>query len=848
MSQKWRRSQEWDRSHFPTWAQPIRWVLHAFSTITLAVCLLVFVMVYAILASVPIGLLAQIPTYVMYGLTALLAVLGVGVVLVLVPRVMLRRGPRGARFVAALVGILASIVIGCWLWAGHAWPVLHYDPASGRGLMFFADFVKEYSATTLRRLPGVEMSELEFYSWWPLRIVLLAFVANMVTATVRRIEFKFENLGVLTVHTGIVVIALGSVYYTGLKKEGDTILFAGNPTPAGDTTVGPPTGVFYDNTRVALFVDQFKGWEQRPLRGVPRYNDYGLREGERTLKVPVIQPRTALVDHDIRFSIVGYASYADLEGVPGRASDAEARAASHAGTANPMRAIELLSFLPDQQGRVPEGPVHVYRFEPRKPASRASDENLLSVEYTMGMDEARWRDLCERVPAGVRNALSIDVPGQSFRGVFPVVRGATLSVGQTGYTITVEDLAPEPPFPIITKGYEGATSSVAIVRVTPPIGSGLEPFTRWVYSRFPEISQDMLDTVNPQGMPTRRDADPAIRIGYIDANTLSANIDERADGSMRAVVRLPSGEVTVTERIGETLDLVPGRIAMRVGEKWEHTATIERPVPTPEEARERQFIGTHDHAILGVRVAADMGATSESREWSTVVWLPFTKYLEIADDAIKRVELPDGRSLNLSFGRLRHPLPGFELSLIDFQMIAYDHRGAPRDYQSTVLVSPSPGPGQAPEFEAFTHVTKLNAPLIAPFHWDPDRLWLSNLTGRLVSGLSPRQFKFSQAGWDAQMWKQTQQMVDAGQLKRPFVRYTILGVGNNPGIHVIALGSVLIALGIPWAFYIKPLIVQRRKRRIQEQFKAGTYVKPTLRDEAQQTNAHSIASSQEVTA
>ena len=117
MSQKWRRSQEWDRSHFPTWAQPIRWVLHAFSTITLAVCLLVFVMVYAILASVPIGLLAQIPTYLMYGLTALLAVVGVGVVLVLVPRVMLRRGPRGARFVAALVGILASIVIGCWLWA-----------------------------------------------------------------------------------------------------------------------------------------------------------------------------------------------------------------------------------------------------------------------------------------------------------------------------------------------------------------------------------------------------------------------------------------------------------------------------------------------------------------------------------------------------------------------------------------------------------------------------------------------------------------------------------------------------------------------------------------------------------
>lgn len=828
MSQKWRRSQEWDRTHFPTWAQPVRWVLHAFSTITLAVCLLSFVVVYAILASVPIGLLAQIPTYLVYGVSAVLVMGAVGVGLVWLPRRLLRRAGRGLRFSVSLVGVAMSIVLGAWLWREHAWPVLHYDPASGRGLMLFADFVKEYSATTLRRLPGVEMSELEFYSWWPLRIVLLAFVANMVTATVRRIEFKFENLGVLTVHTGIVVIALGSVYYTGLKKEGDTILFAGNPTPAGETTIGPPSGVFYDNTRVALFIDQFKGWEQRPLRGVPRYNDYGIGGASLTLDVPVIEPRTAIVDHDIRFSIVGYASYAELRGVTERAPDEVAAAAARAGTANPLRVVELLSFLPDQQGKLPEGPVHAYRLEPRRAAGRASSENLLSVEYTIGMDETRWRDLLSEIPTGTRNALSIEIPAKGYRAVLPVSRGATMALGDTGYVITVEDLTPEPPFPIITKGYEGATSSVAIVRVTPPAGAGGEgPFTRWIYSRFPEISQDMLDTVNAQGMPTRRDADASIRIGYIDANTLSVNIDEREDGSCRAIVRLPNGEVRVTERVGETLDLVPGRIAVRIAERWAHTVTVERPEPTPEPARERQFVGTHDHAVLGVKITADLGATSPTPEWSTVVWLPFAKYLEIADDLIKRVELPDGRSFNLAFGRLRHPLPGFDLRLVDFQMIAYDHRGSPRDYQSTVLVSPAPSARHAPEFEAFTHITKLNAPLIAPFHWDPERPWAANFFGRLASGVSPNQFKFSQAGWDAQMWKQTQQMADAGQIKRPFVRYTILGVGNNPGIHVIAAGSVLIALGIPWAFYIKPLIVQRKKRRIQAQVKAGTYVKPT---------------------
>lgn len=842
MSQKWRRSQQWDKDHFPGWAQPLRWLLHAFSTITLAVCLLVCVVIYAILASVPIGLLAQIPTYLIYALTALLSIALIAIPLVVVPRVVLRKAgaPRALRFVLAVGGIICSILLGAWIWLRVAWPALHYDPVTGRGLMLFADFVRDYKATTLRRLPGVEMSELEFYSWWPLRIVLLAFVTNMVIATIRRIEFRFENLGVLTVHTGIVTIALGSVYYTGLKKEGDTIVFAGNPTPAGETTIGPPSGVFYDNTRVALFIDQFKGWEQRPLTGIPRYNDYGpFADPPRGLDLSVMQTRTSLVDQDIRFRVVGYASYADLAAEPVKATDAEAAREIAAGTDRPVRFVDLLSSIPDAQGRVPSGPVHRYRFEPRSPAARASTENLLSVEYTRGMSDARWRDLAEPLPPGVRNALAIEIPAANYRAVLPVTRGQKLPLGDTGYTLEVEDLAPEPPFPIITKGYEGATSSIAIVRVTSSTG---DTFTRWVYSRFPEINQDMLDTVNAQGMPTRRDADPSIRIGYIDANFLSVNLDERADGSVRAIVRLPSSEVRVTENVGTTLDLVPDRIAVAISDRWAHAAAVERPIPVPAIEQDKRFVGTHDRAALGVEVSVDLGPTAPERAWSTVVWLPFVKYLEIADDLVRTVVIPDGRTLRLGFGRLRHPLPGFDIRLVDFQMIAYDHRGSPRDYQSTVLVTPSASTSHAPRFEAFTHVTKLNAPLTAPQHYDEKRSDVSNLIARLASGLSPNQYKFSQAGWDAEMWKQTQEMVDAGQIKRPFVRYTILGVGNNPGIHIIALGAILMALGIPWAFYVKPLIVQRKKRRIQQQVKDGTYVAPARKARASRGAAPVVVS------
>lgn len=827
MSQKWRRSQAWDQTHFPAWAWPARALLHAFSTVTLAVCLLSFVVLYAILASVPIGLLAQIPTYLAYGATILLMIAGVGMLSVVIPGWILRRrhASRAARFSVGLVGLIIALVVGVALWHASLWPRLHYDPVRQTGLMLFADFVNKYDSTTLRRLPGVEMSELEFYSWWPLRIVLLAFVTNMVTATVRRIEFTFENLGVLTVHTGIVMIALGSIYYTGLKKEGDTILFAGTPTPSGDPTIGQQVGVFYDNTRVSLFVDQFKGWEQRPLRSVPRYNEYAVARPdggpERSLSLPVMPSRTTMVDPDIRFRIVGYAPYADLVEEVRPATPEETAIARRTGEARPIRTVDLFSNIPNADGTTPTGPVHTFRFEPGRPASRVQSLDLLSVEYTSAMSDQRFADLSTPLPQGARNGLVVEVPEFGFKEVYPVERGARIRIGQTGYTIAVSDLAPEPPFPIITPGFEGASSSIAIVRITEPGG---DAYDRWVYSRYPEIGQDMLNSVNADGMPARRSADPKIRVSYIDANALNVNLDERSDGTLRAVVRLPSGEVRVTDTVGDRLDLVPGRIAVAIAERWDHAVTFERPVPVPAIEQDRQFIGTHDRAALGVEVSIDLGATASQEEWKTVVWLPFCKYLEIAQDLVRRVDLPDGRSLNLAFGRLRHPLPGFELRLIDFQMIAYDHRGSPRDYQSTVLVSPGLG---RTDFDAYTHITKLNAPLLAPFHWDEERPWAANFFGRLRSGLSPHQFKFSQAGWDREMWTQSQQMVDSGQAKRPFVRYTILGVGNNPGIHIIALGSVLMGVGIPWAFYVKPLLVQRKKRNIQKQLADGTYVRPT---------------------
>ncbi len=892
MSAKWRQVKAWDDAHLTGALLPVKWVLRALSSITLAVILLILVALYGVSASVPLGMLVMVPSYALYGVTILLTIALVAGLPAWLIRLMGRTGGKTGgvflRFVLPLLCFVVLIPVAWALWRRFLWPELHYDPATGRGLKFFADLAFEYQAITLRRLPGLEMSELEYYSWWPLRLILLLFVVNMVVATVRRIEFNFKNIGVLTVHTGIITIALGSVYYNGLKLEGDTLLRAGAPDASGNLTIGPTQHVFYDNTSVALYVaegwDASKRptWDMRRLSGVPRYNEYdlGITRGEvasavagqrlgnvdpnpRRLDVPV-PTGFNLVDENIKFRIVGYAPYATSAEDWQRLDPRDRVGVSLERPLNPLRILYLHSELPNDEGVArPEAPLLAFTLAPRLPAERVSQaRGFLAIEYTTGPDGGmppdRWRDLTSPLPDGAEWGLVVEVPPtppatNGFRTVIAAAPGQRFRVGETGYSILVKQLLAEPPFPIITEGYRGASSSVAVLEITTPDG---RTFERFVYHRFPEISQDVAGS-QADGRPARTSTDPAIRTGLIEADTLQVYIDEpdalEKPGLIRAIVRQAGGAVRVIEDLSTEAaiagakplgrngadawirDLVP-KISLRIGERWEDSERIERPIAVDPKERDRQFNGTHDKAMIAVEVsvardalirtggpagASAATAGQEDAVWSRVIWVPFSRYLGIDNSMERLLWLPDGRHLRLSFGREQHPLPGFEIALLDFQMIAYDHRGSPRDYQSVVRVKPTER-----EFEGFDHVTRLNAPLTAPWIWRDDRSWISNVAGRLASGLDPTQFKFSQAGWDADGWEQSQTQADAGLVPRPFVRYTVLGVGNNPGIHVVALGGILMGLGIPWAFYIKPWLVQREKKRIQAQLKAGTYKKP----------------------
>jgi hypothetical protein len=867
MSAKWRRSLAFDDAFFPRWAWPFKALLRLFSSIPLAVVLLLLVSFYGVLASVPVGIVVLGLTQAFYGVTILVMIALAWAVLVLPARGLI--ASRGTRFLATIVGSVVAIVAGCWLWYVFAWPILHFDPATGGGVRFFADFVDRTKAITIRRLPGMEMSELEFYNWWPLRVILLMFVANMIIATLRRIEFNFKNIGVLTVHTGIVTIAIGSVYYNGLKREGDTILLAAQPNPADPKApkpaAGPAVNAFYDATRVALFMSQKREWgsgdlEQRVLSGVPRYNDYKLAafqgrsilelsrrqrvwqttKQESALDLAVPDSQSALIDPDIKFRVVGYASYAEPTEDWREVEPKEITSIREGFRFNPLRSVFLLSARPDASGKVNPDPVFSYILRPGAPARRLSVNNVLGIEYTlgpsMGMSEERWTDLSSQIPADAQHAIVVEIPGPTqvekpLRKVLEIAPGVTHVVG--GYTLTVDQITPEPPFPIVTESHKGATSSVAVIKIKPPKvdGKDSDSFTRYVYHRFPELNQDILDTPKPDGRMNRRAADASIRIGYIDASIVQVYFDEVPSQNSqdptrtRAIVRQPGGNVRVFDALkdGELKDFVPD-ISLQVDQRWAHAIRVDRPRHVPEDERDRRMIGTHDKAMLAVEVRIDPSVLpkdvrSGTRAWSTVLWLPFAKFLSVDRELTKRLELPDGRELNLTFGRARHVFSDFAIRLVDFKMISYDHRGAPRDFESVVRVEPL-----VEGFSGYEHACSLNEPLTAPFIWDERRPWIRNAAYRLISGLNPNQFKMSQAAWDEQGWRESQKLADAGMIPAPRARFTILQVGNNPGIHVIALGGVLMAMGIPWAFYLKPYLVRREKRLIQEAVARGEYI------------------------
>lgn len=661
-------------------------------------------------------------------------------------------------------------------------------------------------------------------------------IVAALVATRRRVEFTRRNVGTLSIVTGLVLVSLGCLHYGRHLKHGDLMLESSAPSHAmggAFSEIGPPVLSFFDAERVALYLHHGQGWESRSVDGLPKGGNYNLGatgDGASTMAalggldaaetsrpaldieikpLELLAGRTQRVDPQIKVRVVGYSARAEE-----RAD--WIRVDRSAGVANaqppqPLRFVTLHGPTDLKEGGAisdKPGAVAVMRPTLAKERHGPLATDIVNVEYTLGaasesqggMDERRWRDLSERLPLGAEWGLVIEAPGgagePSYRHAFGAIVGDVFVAGQSGYRVEVKELNKRVKKPIVAPGYLGCESSEAVLRIVKPDGTAVE---RRVYHRYPEISHDWSTTeATPQGMPVGVELDRNVRVSLIDCAAMQVYLDESIEtGRVRAIVRQPAGDVRVIEDVTHgRLDLGP-QLQVRIGERWEDSLAITRPVPIAGAADPHESLRERSMLAVEVTHGAKPG-------WSRVVWLPFEMYFEDREPGQtpggreRSVDLPDGTRVWLGYGRQRWALPDMALQLAGFKMVGFDERGEPKRVEVKVSVTPR----RRATFSVFEQVVTEERSMTVPFEWNGTRGWLGNVMGKVDAGWSPAQFTLRVRDWDVAGWKRTQSLVDAGRLSTAQVGFVTLEVVNRPGVWLMQAGASLLAIGVIWRLVV----------------------------------------------
>jgi hypothetical protein len=138
-----------------------------------------------------------------------------------------------------------------------------------------------YSRSRLLGLGSwLDKSDSQFFSAWPLKVLMLLLVANLVVVTWRRIPLTPSRYGAWCINTGIIALVCGSGLYFSLEMRGQVRIYA-------DPLLGPTTADhFYDADQRSLYVRLRKAESptmtqliEIPLPALPRFAEYDQKHG-----------------------------------------------------------------------------------------------------------------------------------------------------------------------------------------------------------------------------------------------------------------------------------------------------------------------------------------------------------------------------------------------------------------------------------------------------------------------------------------------------------------------------------------------------------------------------------------
>lgn len=748
----------------------------------------------------------------------------------------------------------------------------------------------------LRQWRPFEMTEFEWFHWWPFDLLMLLIAINIAVTTVRRIPFKPVNYGVWLIHTGILWMMLGCWIYFGTKVEGDAPvarrmvtaellapaaggaapevkatttfvaspgqkvtltdgtrryelevssidpdwmmrsgekdskraysvnvmvrrsggapddgipgsfmrqLLAGHPEHTEDVMmtgdpnqpmkraikeVGKPT--VDDGLRLSLDfapAEWFylrmelekawaiylrkpgeRTWTQRPIHGMPLYNDYiGDRElvrqepDDRQLPLDPINVAVPPVEGDpfpdLTLHVNAYLRYA-FERTEWRDGGAQT-------PLNPRALLRVAAQSGEQQD---------YQLFASDSRLNKGDEGI--VQFRWAPNEAAFEDLKRapslrfRVPEielDVTETIG-DIAGTNRDAPFKPIslpKGAPQDRVYTYRVVAVQD----------DVGFSSGNAAVAIVEITTPKGA----YRRWVFSD-PALTRDVTEEFLKDPHAPTVIGDPSIEVQFLPGRgkALVTLVGGPAPEQLRVISALAERVQVSTVEIGKPVALSDS-LAAAVMEYQPRAVAERRPFVVPKSQRER------DAGVQFSLARVEFpGAGSQ--------WLKYHPYVFDAPDAVLRrfpyqpqtVALPDGRKIEVLFSRQRLPLPA-SIALDEFVLTSHvggftGEMGSIRDYMSRVR-----------------------------FRDAGSSVWTDPVAVSMNAPVEHAGLAYFQSQWDP-----PDQPRFEGDRGSSGLNYTVLGVGNRQGVWSMLLGCCVSVLGMIYAFYLKPVIKRKQREAV----------------------------------
>ncbi|MEC8771023.1 MAG: hypothetical protein VXX19_09275, partial [Planctomycetota bacterium] len=117
-----------------------------------------------------------------------------------------------------LLNLLSSVRLGITLMV----LIFLYSAVGSAGLPVHWNVLRPDAWLPLRE--AFDLSEFRWFNWWPFALLMGLFCVNLSVTTIRRIPFNRINFGVWMIHSGLITLSVGSVWYFGVKVEGDTLV------------------------------------------------------------------------------------------------------------------------------------------------------------------------------------------------------------------------------------------------------------------------------------------------------------------------------------------------------------------------------------------------------------------------------------------------------------------------------------------------------------------------------------------------------------------------------------------------------------------------------------------------